>query len=76
MSEQRHKPGGLFWILLTVIAVAVYGGAYGALLDPNPQWDKTETVYLSGPAGEGRYIVVPAEGARPVPIGSITNFAE
>jgi hypothetical protein len=57
----------LFWSILTGMALGVYGWAYVALLDPNPHWDKTETVYLSGPAGEGRYIEVPAEGARPVP---------
>ena len=55
------------WMLAAGISTAMYGGAYPALLDPNPQWDKTETVYLSGPHGEGRYIIVPAEGARPVP---------
>jgi hypothetical protein len=47
--------------------LAVYGGAYWLLLDLDPQWDKTETVYLSGPGGEGKYIDVPAEGARLVP---------
>jgi hypothetical protein len=67
MDEHRGKPGILFWSMMTAIALAIYGGAYWVLLDPNPQWDKTDTVYLSGPAGEGRYIVVPAEGARPVP---------
>jgi len=67
MSQQRNKPGVIVWVVLTAIAMAVYGGAYWALLDPNPQWDKTETVYLSGPGGEGGYIDVPAEGARPVP---------
>ena len=28
--------------------LAVYGGAYWALLDPDPQWDKTETVLPLG----------------------------
>jgi hypothetical protein len=55
------------WSLITVVALAVYAGAYVALLDPTPQWDKTETVNYAGPMGEARYIVVPAEGARPVP---------
>jgi hypothetical protein len=55
------------WALAAAISTAIYGGGYSALLDPNPQWDKTETVFLPGPGGEGRYIVVPAEGARPVP---------
>jgi hypothetical protein len=55
------------WTLATVVSTAIYGGGYSALLDSNPQWDKTETVYLPGPFGEGRYIVVPAEGARPIP---------
>ena len=67
MDEQRNKPGILFWSMMTVITLAVYGGAYWALLDPNPQWDKTDMVYLSGPGGARGYIVVPAEGARRVP---------
>src|SRR5262245_57265912 len=67
MDEHRDKPGILFWSILTALALAVYGGAYWALLDPNPQWDKTKTVNLSGPGGEERYIDVPAEGARLVP---------
>jgi hypothetical protein len=68
MDERRDKPGILFWSVVAVLPLlAVYGGAYWLLLDLDPQWDKTETVYLSGPGGEGKYIDVPAEGARLVP---------
>ncbi len=67
MDEHRDKPGILFWSVVVATALAVYGGAYWALLDPDPQWDKTETVYLSGPDGGGKYIEVPAAGARLVP---------
>jgi hypothetical protein len=67
MDERRDKPGLLLWSMAAVPLLAVYGVTYWALLDPDPQWDKTETVYLSGPGGEGRYIDVPAEGARLVP---------
>jgi hypothetical protein len=67
MDDRRDRPGIVFWSIMTAVGLAVYGGFYWALLDANPKWDKTDTVYLSGPEGEGGYIVVPAEGARPVP---------
>src|SRR5262245_26414822 len=67
MDGQRDKPGVLFYSTVTALALAVYGGAYWALLDADPQWDRTETVFLPGPGGEGRYIDVPAEGSRLVP---------
>lgn len=66
MSDERGKPGWAFWSTVAVTLLAVYGGAYWALLD-SPQWSETVTVYLSGPGGEGNYIDVPAEGARLVP---------
>src|SRR5262245_52355795 len=67
MDRQRDKPGVPFCSMVTALALAVYGGAYWALLDPHSEWDRTETVFLPGPGGEGRYIDVPAEGARLVP---------
>jgi hypothetical protein len=67
MREQRDNPGIAFWSAVAGVALAVYGGAYWALLDPTPQWDRTEMVFLPGPNGEGRSVVVPADRARPVP---------
>src|SRR6516165_6726791 len=66
----RTKPGVAFWASVVVVCLALlagYGGAYWALLDPDPHWDRTVTEFLPGPGGEGRYILVPAEGARLVP---------
>ena len=67
MDKQRDKPGILFWSMMIALALTGYGIAYWALLDPTPQWDRTEMVNYSGPMGEAKYIVVPAEGARPMP---------
>jgi hypothetical protein len=67
MREQRDNPGIVVWSVVAAVTLAVYGGAYWALLDANPQWDRTEMAYLSGPDGGGKYIVVPADGARLVP---------
>jgi hypothetical protein len=55
------------WSAAIVIALAVYGSAYFALLDPTPRWDKTETVNYAGPMGEANYIIVPAKDAVPLP---------
>ena len=68
MVERRDKPGILFWSMVAALPLlAIYGVAYWALLDPDPHWNKTATVYLSGLGGEGKYIDIPAEGAKLVP---------